>query len=135
MDIVEAEPREWLIRKGGFFYRPKRSGYTDRKVEAGRYTESEARREAAVEPWHMSAVHQDEVPDEPAVADMSATITALRARVAELEGATARQLLAAVDAVLDHSWANEDPDAVDAIVDLRCARAALRAKGGEHVNT
>ncbi|ESX78507.1 hypothetical protein [Mesorhizobium sp. LSHC414A00] len=54
---------EWLIRKGGYFYRGNWCGYTTVKAEAGRYTEAEALREAQVEPWHMSAIHQDEVPD------------------------------------------------------------------------
>lgn len=41
-----SESREWLIRKGGYFYRPKCFGYTTHKVEAGRYTRAEADREA-----------------------------------------------------------------------------------------
>lgn len=76
-DIVER--REWLIRKDGYFYRPNCQGYTTRKIEAGRYTKEKAEAEAAIEPWHMSAVHQDEVPDEPAVADLNATISRLTA--------------------------------------------------------
>jgi hypothetical protein len=76
-DIVER--REWLIRKDGYFYRPNCQGYTTRKIEAGRYTKAKAEAEAAVEPWHMSAVHQDEVPDEPAVADLNDTISRLTA--------------------------------------------------------
>lgn len=59
------EPREWLIRKDGYFYRPNCAGYTTSKFEAGRYTKSEAEREAAVEPWHMKAIHQDDVEDDP----------------------------------------------------------------------
>ncbi|MER9911650.1 hypothetical protein NKJ71_13555 [Mesorhizobium sp. M0050] len=54
---------EWLIRKGGYFYRANWCGYTTVKAEAGRYTEAEALREAQVEPWHMSAIHQDDVQD------------------------------------------------------------------------
>lgn len=57
--------REWLIKKGGYFYRPNCAGYTTRKIEAGRYTKEEAEREAAIEPWHMSAIHQDEIADDP----------------------------------------------------------------------
>jgi len=48
--------RDHLIVKGGFYYRPNRSGYTASWIEAGRYTETEAKREAAIEPWHMQAV-------------------------------------------------------------------------------
>lgn len=46
---------EWVIRKRGYFYRPKRSGYTEDINEAGRYTEQEARAEAANEPAIVSA--------------------------------------------------------------------------------
>lgn len=45
------EPLEWLIRKDGYFYRPKRSGYTASKVEAGRYTQADAEKECLIEPW------------------------------------------------------------------------------------
>lgn len=74
-----AERREWLIRKDGYFYRPNCQGYTTRKIEAGRYTKAKAEAEASVEPWHMSAVHQDDIPDEPAVADLNSEITRLTA--------------------------------------------------------
>lgn len=50
----------WLIRKGGYFYRPNRAGYTSSWAEAGRYTKAEAEAEAAIEPWHMRAIHQDD---------------------------------------------------------------------------
>ena len=53
--------REWLIRKRGYYYRPNRAGYTASVAEAGRYTEAEAKNEAALEPWHMTALHQSEV--------------------------------------------------------------------------
>lgn len=46
---------DWVIRKSGYFYRPNRSGYTPCIAEAGRYTEAEARAEAAIEPSRMSA--------------------------------------------------------------------------------
>jgi Lar family restriction alleviation protein len=52
----------WLIRKGSYYYRPNRCGYTASKAEAGRYTEAEAKREAAIEPWHMFAILADDVP-------------------------------------------------------------------------
>jgi len=58
---VAEGPDAWLIRKGGYFYRPNCQGYTTIKAEAGRYYEAEARREAAVEPWHMSAILADDV--------------------------------------------------------------------------
>lgn len=66
--MADTEPREWLILNNGCFYRPMWSGYTTRKTEAGRYTEAEARKETAVEPEYISAIHQDDVPDEPAAA-------------------------------------------------------------------
>jgi hypothetical protein len=55
----------WLIRKDGYFYRANYSGYTTEKSAAGRYTEEEARREAAVEPHNMKAIPASEVPDPP----------------------------------------------------------------------
>lgn len=55
---------EWLIRKGGYFYRPNFCGYTTSKHEAGRYTKEDAEREARVEPWHMKAIHESEWPDD-----------------------------------------------------------------------
>lgn len=61
-----SDPREWLIRKSGLYYRPNRAGYTDSKAAAGRYTKAQADWEASVEPWHMSAIHQDDVPDDAA---------------------------------------------------------------------
>lgn len=61
------EKREWLVRKGGYFYRPNGAGYTTRKIEAGRYTKAEAVLEAAVEPLHMTVLHESEIPDEPAI--------------------------------------------------------------------
>ncbi len=58
-------PDAWLIRKGSYFYRPNCQGYTTSKHEAGRYSEAKAKAEANVEPWHMSAVLADDVPDPP----------------------------------------------------------------------
>jgi len=62
-----AEPREWLIRKRGYYYRPDRAGYTASVDEAGRYTEREAKAEATIEPRIMSAVHQSAVGGSPVV--------------------------------------------------------------------
>lgn len=53
----------WLIRKGGYFYRPNRSGYTGTKAEAGRYTEEEASAEHRNHPHYISAMPASEVPD------------------------------------------------------------------------
>lgn len=40
---VEMEAaRIWYIRKGGYFYRPNATGYTESIAEAGRYTYEEA---------------------------------------------------------------------------------------------
>lgn len=74
-------PKEWLIKKGGYYYRQNFCGYTTAKFEAGRYTEQDACKEATIEPWHMKAIHQDEVPDDlpsRTVADLEATIASLR---------------------------------------------------------
>lgn len=56
-----AEPRDHFILKGGYYYRPNRCGYTTDPIAAGRYTKSEADREARVEPWIMRAVPVSEV--------------------------------------------------------------------------
>lgn len=80
---MSEEPREWLIRKDGYFYRPNCQGYTTGKFEAGRYTKAKAEKEAAVEPWHMKAIHQDEWPDDPP----SISVKSLTARITELEAA------------------------------------------------
>lgn len=81
------EQREWLIRKDGYFYRPNCQGYTTSKFEAGRYTRSKAEAEAAVEPWHMKAIHQDDWPDDAP----SASVKSLEARLAQLEAERDRQ--------------------------------------------
>lgn len=84
---MSSDPREYLIRKDGYYYRPNCSGYTTSKFEAGRYTKAEAERAAAVEPWHMSAIHQDDVEDDPVSSRVrmdTARIEALEAENAEL---------------------------------------------------
>jgi hypothetical protein len=40
----------WLIKKGNYYYRPKWSGYTASKLDAGRYTREQAENEQRVEP-------------------------------------------------------------------------------------
>ena len=55
-DNQATEPRDHLILKDGYYYRPNRAGYTQDVTAAGRYTKAEAEREAQVEPWHMRAV-------------------------------------------------------------------------------
>lgn len=59
------EDDAWLIRKGAYYYRPNRQGYTTRKADAGRYTEAEAHAEASIEPDRMSAVKASDIPDDP----------------------------------------------------------------------
>lgn len=61
--LAERLPRrEWMIRKSGHFYRAGFSGYTIDPVQAGLYTEAEARREANVEST-ISAHHASEFAD------------------------------------------------------------------------
>lgn len=55
--------REWFIRKSGAFYRPNRAGYTYWAVQAGLYTEDEAKTEARVEDT-ITAHHASEWADE-----------------------------------------------------------------------
>lgn len=60
----DSEERVFLIKKGGFWWREGRFGYTDNKHEAGRFTKAEADLEAEIEPLHMRAIHQDDVSDD-----------------------------------------------------------------------
>jgi len=76
------EEAKYLIKKGGYFYRPNCQGYTNFKFDAGRYTKEHAEAEASVEPWHMSAIHEDDVPD---TQDPDKFIAGLQAEVAELK--------------------------------------------------
>lgn len=88
--------KEWLIKKGGYFYRPNKCGYTTSKLEAGRYTKEDAEREAAVEPCHMSAIHESDVPDPPMIlsagyrivgpGELDAVTLEKAARVADQQG-------------------------------------------------
>jgi hypothetical protein len=50
------ELRNYVIRKGAYYYRPNCQGYTAYIADAGRYTKEEAEREARIEPWHMQAI-------------------------------------------------------------------------------
>jgi len=65
IDDKRLEERAWLIRKCGYYYRDGACGYAARKEDAGRFTEAEAKRAAAVEPWHMKAILARDVPDAP----------------------------------------------------------------------
>lgn len=112
--MASDEPREWLIRKDGYYYRPNCQGYTTRKIEAGRYTKQKADAEAAVEPWHMSAIHQDEVPDEPAVADFAAQIAALEAELAEAKAERDAALSGIKNITVAHQAAHQAHTAAEA---------------------
>lgn len=102
-DLVER--REWLIRKDGYFYRPNRCGYTTAKHEAGRYTEAEARKEAEVEPWHMSAIHETEFPDDPTsarIAELEAKVFTAKAEAEKMQEATIEECARVVAHHLPH---------------------------------
>lgn len=104
--IDDDAPRQWLIRKDGYFYRPNFRGYTTAKHEAGRYTKADAEREASVEPWHMKAMHEDEWPDDPTSAKLSG-IAAENAALKE-QLAAAEQARAVAEANLElRSMSNE----------------------------
>lgn len=88
MEVKYEAPRDFLIRKGGYFYRPNAQGYTANPNEAGRFTFSEA--------WDYSHpngeygprdgitfIHESDV-DSPA-ATAQAEAASLRDRVAEVE--------------------------------------------------
>lgn len=91
---VEA-PKEWLIRKGGYWYRPNCQGYTIDPGEAGRYTKAKADAEASVEPWHMKAVHISDAPSTPL------TVAQARATQAESDLAEARAEIGRLHALLE----------------------------------
>jgi hypothetical protein len=77
------EAVDYLIKKGSYFYRPNKQGYTSFKFDAGRYTKADAEAEASVEPWHMKSIHQDDVPEDTApdkhISGLHAEINRLRA--------------------------------------------------------
>ncbi len=56
--------RDHFIRKGGYFYRENKSGYTGDVLYAGLYTKEDAQREAAIEPENMRAVPVTDYLDE-----------------------------------------------------------------------
>lgn len=98
-----AQKRDWVIRKGGYFYRPNCSGYTTDIGEAGRYTEKKARAEAAVEPDNIRAAHESEFPPSPLQCALN-TIEELRAQLAAKTTAGAPAPVVtdeAVEAMLD----------------------------------
>lgn len=83
-DFIDPETgakRDWVIRKGGYFYRPNSQGYTTDIGEAGLYTEDEAKAEAAIEPDNMRAAHESEFPPSPLQSALNA-IEDLRAQLA-----------------------------------------------------
>ena len=83
-------------RKDGYWYRPNRQGYTTVKAEAGRYTESEAKAEASIEPG-MSAIRADDVPDPVYTRPSSeAEIADLRAKLEGAREAGMRDMLNAI---------------------------------------
>lgn len=53
---ADREYAGWLIKKRGYYYRPNWCGYTANAAEAGRYTRSQADRQAAVEPENFTIV-------------------------------------------------------------------------------
>lgn len=76
------QAREWLIRKNGHYYRSEWSGYTTNVHDAGRYTRAEAEREAAIEPWRMTALHISEIftPEE-----VLKTLSKIRVMIGDVE--------------------------------------------------
>lgn len=123
--MSETEPREYLICKNGYFYRPNRAGYTMEKAAAGRYTKAEAEREARIEPHNFTVLHESEVPDAPGVVDLKAAHSDLMREVREVLNAAPRP-----------SVAVDDPEALSAFVVSYMdwyfqSRGALLSKLGE----
>ncbi len=92
------EPLDHLIKKGSYFYRPNKHGYTEFKFDAGRYMKADAEAECAVEPWHMKAIHQDDVPDDTAP---DRTISGLRAEIASLRAILSRAEEYVIDCITE----------------------------------
>lgn len=61
------EPLDYLIVRHGYYYRPHKRGYTREVRSAGRYTKSDAEREAAIDPHVMSAVPLNSLPPDPRI--------------------------------------------------------------------
>lgn len=122
-DKTGEAPRDWVIRKNGYFYRANRSGYTQEIVAAGLYTEAEAKAEARIE--GITAHRASEF-----IADMPDIVSTLTR-----ERDQAREALAPFAKVLDamehdNQLCEEEIDSVLAgtgIVpsDLRRARSVL----------
>lgn len=70
------------IKKGAYYYRANKCGYTTEINEAGLYTKEDAEREASVEPWHMRAIPIADIPQKPN--PYAAHIAALEAELADL---------------------------------------------------
>lgn len=83
------EPREYLIRKNGYFYRPNRAGYTLEKAAAGLYTRAEADLEAAIEPENFTVLHESEVEDAPQAVNLKEQITELRSQLSATQDRSA----------------------------------------------
>ncbi|RUU99430.1 ead/Ea22-like family protein [Mesorhizobium sp. M6A.T.Cr.TU.017.01.1.1] len=96
--------REWLIRKGGYFYRANRAGYTTEKVSAGRYTKAEADAEAAIEPENFTVLHESEIPDAPEIEALKAEAMGRTAAVRDVLAERRRQ-------VEGEGWTPEHDDA------------------------
>lgn len=109
-----ADKKEYLIKKGAYFYRHNSQGYTNFKFDAGRYTKAEAEKEAAIEPWHMQAIHQDDVPEESApekaFSEMAKTLEHWRHEVGKLHSqlATKDEQIARLKAAIN--WCIERDD-------------------------
>ena len=114
--------RVYLIRKGGFYYRPKCSGYTSSAITAGRYTLEEAERYTHPNGPDgprddMTFIHEDDVPDPEwrLVASLNARIAAL-----EAELAAAREAALEEAAKVAEGW---DCDGSDFPLDYHDSRA------------
>lgn len=122
-----AEPR-YLIRKGRFYYRPNRCGYTEFKERAGRYTKAEAEAEAAIEPGHIVAVAEND----PSAVDF----TGISAHPAPADAGAARvkidvEVLQGAIALLEHHAPKGDCDEYTATLSALLAALAAGRDAGE----
>lgn len=91
MRIAE-EPADFLVRKGGYFYRPKSQGYTSSALEAGRYTLEQAVKETHPNGPNgprdgLTFHHYSEFPQLAAASIITEALAEKNARIAELEAA------------------------------------------------
>lgn len=87
---IEPVEDKWVVRKGGYFYRPNAHGYTNLLSQAGAWPFEEAKGYINDDPFAVVTIHPLEVfADRVEPGSPDQTILSLRARVAALEAVLA----------------------------------------------